>query len=103
LFRYNLLCDSCNWEFRGFGIPGTVSTKSSKKRKKANSAANAKENNSKSNVEEVSDKTDGKSKIDEEYGKIVSDPDSAEDDKKKNKPNIDSSNQKNEKRVRIKL
>lgn len=25
LFRYNLLCDSCNWEFVGFAVPGTVS------------------------------------------------------------------------------
>ncbi len=34
LFRYNLLCDNCNWEFKGFAIPGTVSTKPTKKRKK---------------------------------------------------------------------
>ncbi|MCY7377440.1 MAG: hypothetical protein LH472_15880 [Pyrinomonadaceae bacterium] len=33
LFRYNLLCDNCNWEFKGFAIPGTVSSKPSKKRK----------------------------------------------------------------------
>lgn len=33
LFRYNLLCDGCNWEFRGFAVPGTVSAKPSKKRK----------------------------------------------------------------------
>ena len=26
-FRYNLLCDNCNWEFKGFAIPGTVSSK----------------------------------------------------------------------------
>jgi len=29
-----LLCDNCNWEFKGFAIPGTVTTKPSKKRKK---------------------------------------------------------------------
>ena len=23
-FRYNLLCDGCNWEFRGFAVPGTL-------------------------------------------------------------------------------
>ena len=34
LFRYNLLCDNCNWEFRGFAIPGTVSAKPTKKPKK---------------------------------------------------------------------
>lgn len=32
-FRYNLLCDSCNWEFVGFAVPGTVSAKTKKKRK----------------------------------------------------------------------
>jgi hypothetical protein len=31
-FRYNLLCDSCNWEFIGFAIPGTVPSKTKKKR-----------------------------------------------------------------------
>lgn len=31
-FRYNLLCDSCNWEFVGFAIPGTVTSKTRKKR-----------------------------------------------------------------------
>lgn len=30
LFRYNLLCDSCNWEFTGFAVPGTVSAKPTK-------------------------------------------------------------------------
>lgn len=34
LFRYNLLCDACNWEFKGFAVPGTVSTKPSRKLKK---------------------------------------------------------------------
>ena len=33
IFRYNLLCDNCNWEFKGFAIPGTVSVKPTKKRK----------------------------------------------------------------------
>lgn len=27
LFRYRLLCDKCNWEFVGFAVPGTVSSK----------------------------------------------------------------------------
>ena len=34
LFRYNLLCDNCNWEFRGFAVPGTVSNNSSKMKSK---------------------------------------------------------------------
>lgn len=38
LFRYNLLCDSCNWEFIGFAVPGTVNSKGSKKKKKERSA-----------------------------------------------------------------
>lgn len=33
-FRYNLLCDECNWEFVGFAIPGTVSSKTKKRRNK---------------------------------------------------------------------
>lgn len=31
-FRYNLLCDDCNWEFSGFAVPGTVSCKTRKKK-----------------------------------------------------------------------
>lgn len=34
VFRYNLLCDSCNWEFTGFAVPGTVTVKPTKKQKK---------------------------------------------------------------------
>lgn len=34
VFRYNLLCDSCNWEFTGFAVPGTVTVKPTKKPKK---------------------------------------------------------------------
>ncbi len=34
LFRFNLLCDSCNWEFTGFAVPGTVSSKPNKRTKK---------------------------------------------------------------------
>ena len=36
-FRYNLLCDSCNWEFVGFAIPGTVTSKTKKKRQENSS------------------------------------------------------------------
>ena len=38
LFRYNLLCDNCNWEFKGFAVPGTVSYKPTRKLKKHDSA-----------------------------------------------------------------
>lgn len=31
--RYNLLCDNCNWPFRGFVLPGTVGLRSRKKRR----------------------------------------------------------------------
>ncbi len=34
IFRYNLLCNACNWEFKGFAVPGTVSVKPLKKPKK---------------------------------------------------------------------
>ena len=34
LFRYNLLCDNCNWEFKGFAVPGTVSAKPTRTPKK---------------------------------------------------------------------
>lgn len=34
LFRYNLLCDNCNWQFKGFAVPGTVSSKSKSSKKK---------------------------------------------------------------------
>jgi C4-type Zn-finger protein len=32
LFRYNLLCDNCNWEFKGFAVLGTVSSKPKRKK-----------------------------------------------------------------------
>jgi len=34
LFRYNLLCNNCNWEFKGFAVPGTVSSKTKRDKKK---------------------------------------------------------------------
>jgi len=42
LFRYNLLCDGCNWEFKGFAVPGTVdhNPKKGKKRKSGEKLAN---------------------------------------------------------------
>ena len=40
VFRYNLLCDNCNWEFKGFAVPGTVSNKPTGKRKKAEADKN---------------------------------------------------------------
>lgn len=38
LLRYNLLCDSCNWEFIGFAVPGTISYKPSRKNKTKSTA-----------------------------------------------------------------
>lgn len=34
LFCFNLLCDGCNWEFKGFAVPGTVSSKPNRRKKK---------------------------------------------------------------------
>lgn len=34
LFIFNLLCDNCNWQFKGFAVPGTVSSKSRSGKKK---------------------------------------------------------------------
>ena len=34
LLRYNLLCNNCNWEFVGFAVPGTVTSKPSHRKKK---------------------------------------------------------------------
>lgn len=47
IFRYHLLCDGCNWEFKGFAVPGTVST-GRKNKKKINDAPfkDAKQENS---------------------------------------------------------
>lgn len=33
-FRYNLLCDGCNLEYKGFAVPGTVKSRSGSKRRK---------------------------------------------------------------------
>lgn len=38
VFRYNLLCDGCNWEFKGFAVPGTVSSKPNRRKKKPETA-----------------------------------------------------------------
>lgn len=40
IFRYNLLCDSCNWEFAGFAVPGTVSVKPTRKHRKRSQTEN---------------------------------------------------------------
>jgi hypothetical protein len=45
LFRYNLLCDKCNWEFRGFAVPGTVSSRPNSRHK---SGGKSKDENSNS-------------------------------------------------------
>jgi hypothetical protein len=35
IFRYYLLCNNCNWEFTGFAVPGTVSSKTKPSKKKS--------------------------------------------------------------------
>lgn len=52
-FRYNLLCDSCNWEFVGFAIPGTVKAKS--KRRKQNEFLKTSKSENKSDKIETED------------------------------------------------
>jgi hypothetical protein len=37
--RFNLLCDNCNWEFAGFAVPGTTSSKKKKIVKKTPDSA----------------------------------------------------------------
>lgn len=38
--RYYLLCDNCNWEFTGFAVPGTTSSKPTPRpRRKSGSSA----------------------------------------------------------------
>lgn len=41
VFRYYLLCDGCNWEFKGFAVPGTVEYASKARKKKKRSAVDA--------------------------------------------------------------
>ena len=42
LFRYYLLCDKCNWEFKGFAVPGTVGSRSTSSKKNHREKAKAK-------------------------------------------------------------
>lgn len=44
LFRYNLLCNNCNWEFKGFAVPGTVSSKTRRSKNKETKFAAIKKN-----------------------------------------------------------
>lgn len=45
LFRFNLLCDGCNWEFAGFAVPGTVESKPNRKTKKRKKSEEPETNN----------------------------------------------------------
>lgn len=40
IMRFNLLCDSCNWEFAAFALPWTIPTKPSRKSKFKKSRSN---------------------------------------------------------------
>ncbi len=54
IFRYNLLCDGCNWEFTGFAVPGTVDTKSTRKAKKSKGTGKIRDDfDAKSSVEPI--------------------------------------------------
>jgi hypothetical protein len=48
-FIQNLLCNDCNWEFKGFAVPGTVSRKTKKKR---NHSTDLDDNSSQNDFEE---------------------------------------------------
>ncbi len=99
LFRFNLLCNNCNWEFVGFAVPGTVSAKSSKskqtKKKQPESVAAEKKDNSeivepeKKNKTEIAETFEDKEKpaFDNNVEKLVS----------------NSKRTKSKKRVKIKL
>lgn len=54
LFRYQLLCDSCNWQFVGFALPGFISSKQTKSsRQKKEFSKNIKQNNSQPPLDEM--------------------------------------------------
>lgn len=36
IFRYNLLCNNCNWMFTGFAVPGTVGNVSERRSSSTN-------------------------------------------------------------------
>lgn len=56
IFRYNLLCNACNWQFKGFAVPGTVTAKLPKKRKTQFKVEPSKETqNPQDSVEEETD------------------------------------------------
>ena len=45
IFRFNLLCDNCNWQFKGFALPGFKSpkqTRSSREKKEINNSSELK-------------------------------------------------------------
>lgn len=64
LFRFYLLCNNCNWEFTGFAVPGTVTskTKPSKKKKSPHSVADKKDNVEKVDSNSTSDSEELKTK-----------------------------------------
>lgn len=61
-FRFNLLCDGCNWEFKGFAVPGTVSSKPNRKKKKRESAMESPDLNDKE-INDLINNLDNKDKI----------------------------------------
>ena len=59
IFRFNLLCNDCNWEFVGFAIPGTVSSKTKRKKKTEQFDEPPKFESNLKLVNDQSDKIDG--------------------------------------------
>ena len=53
IFRYNLLCNDCNWEFIGFAVPGTVSVKVKRKQKPSPALADSQGANNQLDVHDV--------------------------------------------------
>jgi hypothetical protein len=52
-----LLCDNCNWEFTGFAVPGTVSSRSNRRYKRPNPVGVEKDENLNNRESDLSKET----------------------------------------------
>ena len=100
-FRYNLLCDNCNWEFTGFAVPGTVSTKPTKKPKKAH-AETARTRDETGVVNEAAEKVNEAAEK-KDAGPPDSDSGADQESKEGTNQNDETGTQAKKKRVKIKL
>lgn len=55
-FRYNLLCNACNWQFKGFAVPFTVTDKPVRKKRRRMNAEQSQTIQPSNNLVEESDK-----------------------------------------------